>query len=104
MYDQRTITYVGATNISENTHFAKYNSTPKFVDLQYISMVISFCTFQVLAIVMFDPVLFQVEHLFVLLNSNVDVRSNHVPCRNKTPLCLQNSDFVLPMTLILWKT
>ena len=29
--------YVGATNISENTQFAKfakYNSTPKFVDLQ----------------------------------------------------------------------
>ena len=24
-----------ATNISENTQFAKYNSTPKFVDLQY---------------------------------------------------------------------
>ena len=72
------------------------------ISLQYICMVISFCTFQVL--VMFDPVLFQVEHLFVLLNSNMDVRSNHVPCRNKTPLCLQNSDFVLPMTLILWKT
>ena len=33
------ITYVGATNISENTQFAKfvkYNSTPKFVDLQYL--------------------------------------------------------------------
>ena len=31
--------YVGATNISENTQFAKfakYNSTPKFVDLQYL--------------------------------------------------------------------
>ena len=40
MYDQRTITYVGATNISKNTQFAKfakYNSTPKFVDLQYHS-------------------------------------------------------------------
>ena len=37
VYDQRTITYVGATNISENTQFAKFakcNSTPKFVDLQ----------------------------------------------------------------------
>ena len=34
-----SITYVGATNISEYTQFAKfakYNSTPKFVDLQYL--------------------------------------------------------------------
>ena len=31
------VTYVcwQATNISENTQFAKFNSTPKFVDLQY---------------------------------------------------------------------
>ena len=30
--------YIGGdkyTNISEDTQFAKYNSTPKFVDLQY---------------------------------------------------------------------
>ena len=26
---------LAVTNISENTQFAKYNSTPKFVDLQY---------------------------------------------------------------------
>ena len=35
----RSHTYVGATNISENTQFAKYNSTPKFVDLQYNCIV-----------------------------------------------------------------
>ena len=35
VYDQRTITYIGATNICENMQFTKYNSTPKFVDLQY---------------------------------------------------------------------
>ena len=28
---------LAATNISENTKFAKYNSTPKFVDLQYLT-------------------------------------------------------------------
>ena len=34
--NNRTITYFGATYISENTQFTKYNSTPKFVALQHI--------------------------------------------------------------------
>ena len=32
----RSTYMLAATNISENTQFAKYNSTPKFVDLQYM--------------------------------------------------------------------
>ena len=39
---QCTIMYVGATNISENTQFAKYNSTPKFVDLQYLFVYLTY--------------------------------------------------------------
>ena len=35
VYDQRHFRMLAATNISENTQFAKYKSTPKFVDLQY---------------------------------------------------------------------
>ena len=41
-------TYVGATNISENMQFAKftkYNSTPKFVDLQYLTFDLMSLTF-----------------------------------------------------------
>ena len=36
VYDRRIFwrRQILATNISENTQFAKYNSTPKFVDLQ----------------------------------------------------------------------
>ena len=38
-YQQQPTYMLAATNISENTQFAKfakYNSTPKFVDLQYL--------------------------------------------------------------------
>ena len=35
VYDQHHLRMLVATNISENTQFAKYNSTPKFADLQY---------------------------------------------------------------------
>ena len=33
-YDQHYLRILAATIISENTQFTKYNSTPKFVDLQ----------------------------------------------------------------------
>ena len=39
MLDQRHLCMLATTTISENTQFAKfakYNSTPKFVDLQYV--------------------------------------------------------------------
>ena len=42
---------LAATNISENTQFAKfakYNSTPKFVDLQYTNVQLNALSQQVL--------------------------------------------------------
>ena len=46
VYDRRRFRMLASTNISENTQFAKfakYNSKPKFVDLQYKEGVQAMC-------------------------------------------------------------
>ena len=45
VFDRRHLRVLAATNINENTQFVKYNSTPKFVDLQYFRSTILFIRF-----------------------------------------------------------